>query len=384
MVSLLLAAIYLSFISLGLPDSLLGSAWPVMQGELGVPLSFAGVISTVITLGTVVSSLLSDRLTKKLGAGLVTAISTAVTALALVGFSLTKDPLVICLLSIPYGLGAGAIDAALNNYVALHFSSRHMSWLHACWGVGVSISPNIMSYCLSGGKGWQNGYLTVGIIQTVVALLLFLSLPLWKKRDDEGEDSKPLLIRDAVKIKGVPFVLIAFFAFCAVEQTAGLWTATYLVDHRGLGAETAAMFASLFYIGETVGRFLSGFIADKVGDRNMVRGGTLVMFLGAVMIALPFFDGVLSLAGLLILGLGAAPVYPCIIHSTPRNFGRENSQALVGIQMATAYIGITVAPPLFGLIAQYVSVALYPYYLFIFTMLQFVMTELLARACSDK
>ena len=381
MFSILLAIIYMSFISLGLPDSLLGSAWPVMQVSLGVELSFAGVISMIIAGGTIVSSLLSSRMIKKFGTGVVTSVSVAMTAFALFGFSVSDKFFLLCLFSVPYGLGAGAVDAALNNYVALHYSSRHMSWLHAFWGVGVTISPNIMSACLSNKLGWQAGYRAVGILQTALVLILVFSLPLWKKQTEEDGEIKALSIREALKIKGVPFVMIAFFGFCALEATAGLWASTYLVDFRNVDVETAAGFAGLFYLGETVGRFVNGFIADRFGDRMMIRIGTVIMLAGTVMIVLPFGTNTLALAGLVTVGLGAAPVYPCIIHSTPDNFGKENSQSLVGMQMASAYVGTTVAPPVFGLIAQNINVGLYPVYLGIFALLLLVMTELLNKAC---
>lgn len=385
MVSLLLAIIYLSFISLGLPDSLLGAAWPIMRGELGVPLSYAGVVSMIISGGTIVSSLMSDRISRKLNTGLVTAISVLMTAVALFGFSVSGSFFVICLWAIPYGLGAGAIDAALNNYVALHYSSRHMSWLHAFWGVGVSISPYIMSFCLSHELGWSMGYRSVSVIQIVLTAVLFLSLPLWKRGECEEhvEAAPPLTLGQIFRIRGVPFVLIAFLCFCAFESTAGLWASSYMVEHRGVDPQVAARFAALFYLGITVGRFLSGFIADKLGDKNMIRLGTCIMLLGAVMIMLPVKTNVIALAGLLVTGFGSAPVYPCIIHSTPTNFGKQNSQALVGAQMASAYCGSTLMPPVFGLIAQYISIALYPFYLAFFIVMVIVMTALLNKKIAE-
>lgn len=381
MFSLLLAIIYLAFISLGLPDSLLGSAWPVMQGDLEVPLFYAGIISMIIAGGTIISSLLSDRMIRKLGTGLVTAISVALTAVALFGFSFSGSFLLLCLWAVPYGLGAGAVDAALNNYVALHYSSRHMSWLHAFWGVGVTISPNIMSFCLTKKLGWAIGYRSIAVLQIILVAVLFFSLPLWKKGTDSDGDAKPapLTIRQALRLKGVPFVLLAFFGFCALESTAGLWASSYMVGFRGVDAETAAQFAALFYSGETVGRFLNGFVADKFGDRKMIRVGIITMILGIVMVLLPLQTNAVALCGLVVIGLGAAPVYPCIIHSTPTNFGKENSQSLVGIQMASAYCGSTFMPPLFGLIAQYIHIGLYPVYLAVFAALMLIMTEILNK-----
>lgn len=384
MYSIILAIIYAAFISMGLPDSLLGAAWPVMQGGLEVPLSYAGIITMTINLGTIISSLLSDRVIRRFGAGRVTAVCTAMTAAALFGFSVSDRFWLLVLCAVPYGLGGGSIDAALNNYVALHYSSRHMSWLHACWGVGVTISPYIMGAALSAQKGWQAGYHTVGWIQAGLTAVLFATLPLWKRvqwpAGDEEVKPKLLSIREAMKIPGVPYVMVAFFAFCALEHCAGLWASTYLVEYRGVDVETAARFAALFYSGLTVGRFLNGFTADRVGDKKMIRIGIAITTVGIIMIALPLQNNMPALIGLVITGLGNAPVYPCIIHSTPIDFGRENSQSLVGMQMASAYVGSTFMPPVFGLIAQHISVGLYPAALLFFTVLTLVMTQLLARA----
>ena len=384
MVSLLLAIIYLAFISLGLPDSLLGSAWPVMRLDFGAELSFAGVLSMIIAGGTIVSSLLSERLTRRFGTALVTAMSVALTAAALFGFSVAPSLSVLCLLAVPYGLGAGAIDAALNNYVALHYSARHMSWLHCFWGVGASVSPYIMSAALIRSGSWQNGYRAVSVIQIVLTALLFLSLPLWRAREEgkEAEDKEkraPLGLRGALRIPGVPYILLAFFAYCGAETTAGLWGSSFLVGARGVRPEIAARFASLFYLGITFGRFCNGFVADRAGDRKMIRIGAAVMAIGALLILLPLPFDLPALAGLVIFGLGCAPVYPSIIHSTPGNFGEENSQAIIGIQMASAYVGSTFMPPLFGLIAQHVSLRLYPVFLALLLVLLFVMTEKLNR-----
>ena len=373
MVSLLLAVIYLAFISLGLPDALLGSAWPVMQGELSLPISFAGVISMIISGGTILSSLLSDRMTRKMGAGLVTALSVLMTAAALFGFSISTKPWMLIAWSIPYGLGAGAVDAALNNYVALHYSSRHMSWLHCMWGVGATISPFIMSMALQRGWGWQTGYRSVSYIQVALTAILFLSLPLWKKRtetpegaENEAED-KPKSLGQLLRIPGVSLILLTFFGYCAMESTAGLWASSYLVSARGVEAETAARFASLYYLGITLGRFLNGFIADRFGDRNMIRAGLGLALVSILVILLPW--RICPLIGLVTMGVGSAPIYPCIIHSTPESFGRENSQAIIGVQMASAYIGSTFMPPVFGLIAQYGSIGAYPVYLMVFALL---------------
>ena len=387
MVSLLLAVIYLAFIGLGLPDSLLGAAWPVMHVQLAAPLSFAGAISMIISGGTILSSLLSDRLTRRFGPGPVTAVSTAMTAAALFGFSASSSVWMLCLWAIPYGLGAGAIDAALNNYVALHYNSRQMSWLHCFWGVGASISPYIMGFCLTATGRWQTGYQTVGAIQIVLTAALFLSLPLWKGREKAREpgaaDDRPLGLRGALKLRGVPEILLAFFAYSGAETSAGLWASSYLVTARGVDPETAARFASLFYLGITAGRFLNGFVADKMGDRRMIRVGLAVMGAAALLILLPTGVRTLALAGLLLFGFGCAPVYPSVIHSTPAHFGKENSQAVIGIQMAGAYAGSTLMPPLFGLLANAVSVRLYPVWLLLMLALLAGMTERVNRLCES-
>ncbi len=382
MFSILLAIIYMAFISLGLPDSLLGSAWPVMRLQFGAPLSFAGVLSMIIAGGTIVSSLLSDRMTRKLGAGLVTAVSVAMTAAALFGFSVSRSLAALCLWAVPYGLGAGAVDAALNNYVALHHSSRHMSWLHCFWGVGASVSPYIMGACLARGGSWEMGYRTVSFIQIALTALLFFSLPLWREKKGpsgvDGARSGPAPgLRGALRIPGVPSILLAFFAYCAAETTAGLWASTYLVEARGVDPQTAARFASLFYLGITFGRFLNGFAADRLGDRKLIRVGAAVMAAGAALILTPV--SALALAGLVVFGLGCAPVYPSIIHSTPFNFGAENSQAIIGVQMASAYTGSTFMPPLFGLIAGAAGVRVYPLFLAAFIALLAAMTERVNR-----
>ena len=387
MVSLLLAIIYIAFISLGLPDSLLGSSWPIMQVQLGVPISFAGIISMIIAGSTIISSLFADRVIRKLGTGPVTAISVALTAAGLMGFSLSTEFWMICLLAVPYGLGAGAIDAALNNYVALHYSSRHMSWLHAFWGVGVTISPYIMSFCLTRDLGWEMGYRSVSFIQIALTAVLFATLPLWKRAaqnhtSEQEVAPKVLSVPQALRLKGAANVFIAFFCYCALESTAGLWASSYLVGHRGVDPETAARFAALFYLGITGGRVLNGFIADKFGDRTMIRTGILVIIAGVILVVLPISATLPSLVGLVVIGLGCAPIYPCIIHSTPVNFGKENSQSLVGIQMASAYTGSTLMPPLFGLIAQYINIGLYPLYLGVFALFMLIMTESLNRKIS--
>lgn len=382
MTNLLLAIIYLAFISLGLPDGLLGAAWPAVYPEMGVPLSYAGIISTIISAGTIISSLSSDALTKKLGAGKVTAISVALTALALFGFSRSNAFILLCLFAIPYGLGAGSVDAALNNYVALHYESRHMSWLHCSWGVGASIGPYIMGYALTSGQGWRAGYEYVALIQIVLTAVLFFSLPMWKKRvggeQEQLKTERALSLREIFAIPGAKEVMLFFFGYCAVEQTMGLWAGSYLVLYRGLSADIAASLASMFFLGITVGRALSGFITMKLNDTAMIRLGLGIIALGIAVMLLPF-GLASSLAGIVLVGLGCAPVYPCIIHSTPEHFGAENSQAIIGVQMASAYTGILVMPPLFGVIARSISAALLPFYALAILLMMFFMHERLVR-----
>ncbi len=380
MVSLLLAIIYIAFISLGLPDALLGAAWPVMHLELGVPLSYAGIISFIIAGGTVISSLLSDRLTRRLGTGGVTVISVGMTALALFGFSTSHALWMLCLWAIPYGLGAGSVDAALNNYVALHYESRHMSWLHCFWGLGASVGPYIMGYALTGSFGWQGGYRIISVLQIFLTAVLLLSLPLWKKPQAEAQEAggKPLTLPQVLEVPGVKAVMLCFFCYCAIEQTAGLWAASYLSLHKGVDPETAASFASMFYLGITIGRGLSGFLTIKLSDEKMVRLGFLLIALGLAAMLLPLGAGV-SLGGLLLIGLGCAPVYPCLIHSTPAHFGADKSQAIIGVQMASAYVGTCLMPPLFGLVAQAVSVSALPVYLTVLLLIMYTMHTLLVK-----
>lgn len=384
MFQLLLVIIYLSFISLGLPDSLLGSAWPVMYSELGVPISFAGIISMIIAVGTVISSLQSDRLTRKLGTGKVTAISVAMTAAALFGFSVSHSFLALCIWAVPYGLGAGSVDASLNNYVALHYESRHMSWLHCMWGVGATLGPYIMGYALTKDMGWNSGYRIISILQIILTVVLIFSLPLWEKRTQVNSDNgneinaKALSLLEIIKIPGAKEVMLCFFCYCAVEQTTGLWASSYLTLYKGVPAHTAASFTGMFFIGITVGRALSGFITMKLNDVQMIRMGQLIIGIGVITMLLPLGHNA-SLVGLSMIGLGCAPIYPCIIHSTPSHFGADKSQAVIGVQMASAYVGTCIMPPVFGLVANYITVSLLPVYLIMILVLMVVMHEILIK-----
>lgn len=383
MVHLLLAIIYIAFISLGLPDSLLGAAWPVMHEDLGAPLSYAGIISMIIAFGTVVSSLQSDRLTLWLGTGKVTAISVAMTATALFGFSASSEFWMLCLWAIPYGLGAGGVDAALNNYVALHCRSWHMSWLHCMWGVGAATGPYIMGMALEMGKGWPAGYHIIAVMQVVLTIILFASLPLWKERKDEvqadsGHKRKLLSLREIFRIPGAREILVAFFCYSAVEQTCGLWASSFLNLSKGISAEQAASFGAMFFIGITVGRAINGFLAMRMHDESMIRMGQVLILLGIVTVMLPAGDAV-ALAGLILIGLGCAPIYPCIIHSTPTHFGKDKSQAIIGVQMAAAYIGTMLMPPLFGILANHLSISLLLIYLLVLLAIMAFMHERLIQ-----
>ena len=347
MYQLLLVIIYLAFISLGLPDALLGSAWPSMYGELDAAVSYAGIISMIIAGGTIISSILSDRLIRRMGTGAVTALSVAMTAAALFGFSSSRTFLQLCIWGIPYGLGAGSVDAALNNFVAIHYKSRHMSWLHCFWGIGATAGPYIMGLCLARGLRWNFGYMSVGIIQVVLVAVLVL-------------------------------VLASFFCYCSLEATAGLWASSYMVLHKGISAGTAAKWASLFYLGITAGRLICGFVTDRMGDRNMVRCGQAAACTGAVLMLAAAGDRAV-LAGLVMVGLGCAPIYPSLLHETPDNFGTEYSQSMMGMQMACAYMGSTFMPPLFGLLGERISIGLYPVCLLAFAGSMIMMTERVGR-----
>ena len=381
MVSLLLPIIYLAFISLGLPDALLGAAWPTMYPQLGAGVAWAGGVSMIISAGTIVSSLASERLNTRLGTGRVTALSVATTAVALFGFSICTQFWQLCLWAIPYGLGAGSVDAALNNYVALHYESRHMSWLHCMWGIGAAGGPVIMGWALAGST-WQNGYRIISILQIVLTAVLIFSLPLWQTPTNAGagEDFTPehRTLPQLMKVPGVPEVMCCFALYSGVETVTGMWAASYCTLARGLDAATAASWASLFYLGITVGRFLSGFLTMEFNDHQMIRIGQVLIAVGIALVFLPAGNTCLW-SGLVTIGLGCAPIYPCIIHETPANFGKSLSMAMTGIQMAAAYTGTTLLSPLFGVLAQNITMQLYPWALLIMLLLMVVLSEQLHK-----
>ena len=383
--SLLLTLIYICFVSLGLPDSLLGSAWPTLHTEIAVPVSYAGIISMVIFAGTILSSLFSDKLLNKFGTGRVVAVSVAMTALALFGFSVSCRFWMLLAWSVPYGLGAGAVDAVLNNYVALHYKAQHMSWLHCMWAAGASVSPYIMSFSLVRFNDFSYGYLFVSVIQAVLTAVIFASMPLWKrgrKNSTEYETGKESAgtpsFKEIFSIKGAVPCFFMFFCYCSLELTTSLWASSYLVEIWGTTPERAAAFASMFYIGIMVGRFVNGFLAMKLSDRFLIRMGFGIIGAGVVLLFIPLHS-VFALFGFVVIGLGCAPIYPCIIHMTPDVFGKENSQAMIGVQMAFAYTGFLTMPSLFGIIAENISISLMPVYILALLILMAAMHEKVAE-----
>lgn len=386
MTHLLLLIIYLSFISLGLPDSLLGSAWPSMYGGFGVPISWAGAVSVVISMGTMISSLQSDWLTRRFGAGRVTAASVIMTAAALFGFSLSTSYWHLLLWAVPYGLGAGGVDAALNNFVALHYASRHMSWLHCMWGIGAAAGPYIMGWALTAGLGWPTGYRTVSALQAALAAAVLISLPLWRRPPAPSvpeaapapERQKPLTLNQVLRVPGVPFAVLLFFFYCAVEQTFNLWASSYLTLERGIPAETAASLTGTYFIGITLGRMAGGFLTLRFTDRQLIRLGIGVLLAGVLALLLPFGE-ISALAGLALAGLGCAPIYPSAIHAAPALFGADKSQAVIGVQMAGASLGTCLMPLFFGFVAQHVSIRLFPLFLLLAAALLTAAHETLLR-----
>ncbi len=389
MISLLLGLIYLSFISLGLPDAVLGSAWPLISEDFGVPISNMGIVTIIISAGTVISSLNSTKLINRIGVHKVTSFSVLITAISLFGFSSSPSFLVLCLWAIPYGLGAGSVDTALNNYVAVNFESKHMSWLHCMWGVGATFGPYIMGMALTNDLSFRAGYLILFGIQAFLSLVIFISAPIWKMKsislDDDAsnkKETKVLSLKEILEIKGVKQLALAFFCFCAVEHTAGLWASSYLVYSRGVSPEIAAGFSALFYLGITVGRGICGFIAMRYNDKQMIRAGTFILFLGVFVLLLPLNE-TFALAGIMLIGLGSAPVFPCIIHSTPANFGVKNSQAITGVQMASAYTGTLIMPAIFGVLGRNISFDLYPIFLGGILLIMYLMYELMLKKVKE-
>ena len=355
----------LSFVGLGLPESVLGAVWPIMRGEIGASLEFAGIISFIITVFKTASGLVTDRLDSRFGNGPVTAASMLVMALSAFGCAISRSAAFICVCAAPLGAASGVIDTAVNDYVSRHYKSRHMSWLHCCWGVGSVCSPFVIGIILARGGSWRAGYRFVGIAQVVIFAALCVSLPYWKRSSGAADDEEKVNVipfMQAFRMKGVPCALLAFFAYCSAEVTASLWGSSYLVEARGINAETAATYTSLVFSGITLGRFLCSFIADRVGDRKISFIGACTAAFGALLMLLPVKAAFPALAGLLIIGLGCAPVVPSLLHATPLTFGKENTSTLVGLEMASAHFGSAIMPPVFGFIAEHVSIRLFPLY----------------------
>jgi len=454
MYSLLLALIYIVFIGLGLPDSILGSAWPEMQATFDVPLGHASIITMLISLVTVVSTLLSVFFSKKLGTGLLVTISVSLTAIAIIGFSFSTHFWMLIVFTLPYGLGAGAIDSTLNNYVVTHYSSKHMHWLNCFWGVGAAIGPFLMSLALGAKQGWQGGYRLVGIVQLSISVLLFLSLPLWRLGSKQRENTnlsleKQLDIKtqsdtpqynpnsidtssidqqvqsvstcgddntaDAIetsktdasttntkdkttrqiykkqrklttifKTKGVAIMLISFLTYCSLENITGLWASSYFVIQKGTSTETAALFGVLFFIGITVGRFISGFVANKLGDKNIIRVGIAIAIVGVVALLLPIDNNIFALSGLIVIGLGCSPIFPAMLHATPTNFGTDSSQKIISLQIACAYLSSLIVQPIFGAVANTIGIFVYPFVLLLFIVIVAITSERLNKVVNSK
>lgn len=379
----LLMIIYLAFISLGLPDALLGVTWPLIRMEWQMSLDAAGLISIVVTLGTIVSSLLSGKLIKRFGEGKITFISGLMTGAALLGYSMAPSYIWFVLLALPLGFGAGSVDTALNHYVALHFKAHHMNWLHSFWGVGATAGPVLMAMILTQTGSWRSGYQTVAFIQLVLAAILFISLPLWKKHDAlnqnlETENRIPTSKINAFKIKGVPYALLVFLFYCAAEYAMGLWGSSYLVQTRGVTLETAARGVAFYYGGITVGRVLSGFISFKLSNTRLITFGLVIALLGGIIL----FVGssvILTMVAFVLIGLGFAPVFPSMTHETPHRFGKDQTQFIIGYQMASAYIGIAVFPPLLGLVIEKTSMSVFPVFIVFCILLQLLLTTKLNK-----
>ncbi|WP_026906485.1 MFS transporter [Paucisalibacillus globulus] len=393
MTTFLLIIIYLAFISLGLPDSLLGAAWPVMQSDIGAPLETGGILFMTISAGTIISSLISGKVLKKFGTGKVTFVSVLMTATALLGFYFAPSVAWLIVCAIPLGLGAGAIDAGLNDYVATNYKAHHMSWLHCFWGVGATLGPIIMAQFILEGNAWRNGYFVIAGIQFALVFILLFTLPLWKKvknssntpldeetesKDDEDDtDIKPL------QVKGVKLALVSFLFYCSVEATMNLWGASFLVEIKGISPATAAGWVSFYFAGITIGRLITGFVTFKTTNRTLIRSGQIIALTGAIILLLPL-PTTFSLIGFIIVGLGLAPIFPSMLHETPTRFGKRHSQTIMGYQMAVAYTGTTFMPPLIGFFASQSTIAIFPICIVIFVIAMLLSSEKLNKLLKDK
>lgn len=381
MASLLLAVIYLAFISLGLPDSLLGSAWPTMQAAMGVPSSYVGYVSMTIAFMTIVSSLISPRIMQKFEINWIVIVSIALTVIGLIGFSCSSQYWMLFLFALPYGLGAGSVDSSLNHYVANHYSSRVMNFLHCFYGLGAVLSPNIMALALKYAH-WNEGYRWTALVQIGILAVCIFSLPLWKATDQADDDAGDTAgIRDALKVPGVVLTLIAFFSYCSGEATCFLWTSSYFAGTKeGISQELIASFGSLIFGGLMLGRFISGFISNKLGDEKLIRIGIVVEIIGILLVVIPSLRYYIAMVGFLIIGTGMGPIYPSIQHMAPDHFGKKYSASVIGLQMASAYIGSTFMPTVFGFIQQNIGIGIMPIYLMGFAILNFAFLELAYRA----
>ncbi|MBS4215255.1 MFS transporter [Neobacillus rhizophilus] len=393
MTTFLLIIIYLAFISLGLPDSLLGAAWPVMQSDLGARLDTAGFLFMTIAGGTIISSLVSGKVLKRFGTGKVAFVSVLMTACALLGFHFAPSVgwLVVC--AIPLGLGAGAVDAGLNDYVAVHYKAHHMSWLHCFWGVGATLGPIIMAQFISDQNSWRNGYFAISGIQFALVIILFLTLPLWNRVEKNRNNDKNKAPEDSydqdaknvqpLQIKGVKLALATFLFYCGVEATVGLWGSSFLVNVKELPAALAAQWVSFYYGGITVGRFITGFITFKISNLALIRTGQIIALVGAAFLFLPL-PSIFSLVGFILIGLGLAPIFPCMLHETPTRFGKKHSQTIMGYQMAVAYTGTTFMPPLLGFIASQSTIGIFPICIVIFVAVMLLSSEKLNSLLKKK
>ena len=382
--SLLLVVIYLIFISLGLPDSLLGSGWPVMQTVFDVPSSYAGYVSMTISFMTIISALLSPRMIRRFHTKWIVIVSIILTILGLIGFSVAGSYWMLFLFAVPYGLGAGSIDASVNHYVANNYSGSVMNFLHCFYGVGAVISPYIMSAALRMAR-WNEGYRWTAYVQTGILLVCILSIPLWKNTgSDEAENKESAGIKEALKVPGVILTLIAFFAYCAGEATCFLWTPSFFAGTKeGLSEDLIASFGSLIFGGLMLGRLISGFVSNKLGDKLLIRIGIAIEFAGILLISLPIENYLVAAAGFVVIGTGMGPVYPAIQHMAPANFGKKYSAAVIGLQMASAYMGSTFMPLIFGILQQNIGIGMMPIYLLIFALLNITLLETAYRRIAN-
>ena len=382
----LLVVIYVAFIGLGVPDSLIGSAWPAVHAELGIPVETVSFITFIISGCTVLSSMFSAKILNRIGTSKVTAFSTAMTAVALLGFSFAKSFRIMIPLAVTLGLGAGAIDSGLNNYVALHFKASHMNFLHCFYGVGVSLSPYLMSVALT-DTDWRGGYRYAFYVQIAIAILLVISIPLWKKSSSdsqaEDENTSSLSLLRMAKMPEVRKVWVIMLATNAIEYACGVWGSTYLVEEKGFSPEHGALGLTVYYVGMSIGRFASGLISDKVRTWKRIGIGCAILAPAIAVMLLPL-HGAVTVAGLFLVGLGNGSIYPNMIHLTPHNFGKEMSQSVMGSQIAFAYIGVMLAPPAVSLLSGIFGIGIYPVLLAVLYSVMILFLKLLINSLKKK